>query len=192
MASATSSSRFQFSLAGLLLAMLLVGAACLAFRWLGTLWSVPLSLASLSIVNLLLAVRRGSDWRMLKLGHWHLALWLAVASTASALAIRGCESYNEVAGTDKTPWHMIQISAAVLTGPMVGPVANSGAGAPAIAMAWQWSAILLVILLVATSPFLFVRRQVPVILALLCWATFLGATVLWFFGAMISMGVFLS
>lgn len=173
-----------------MLAMLVIGIGCAVIRWLGTVWFVPLGLAGLSAANLLLAVRRGQNWRMLKLGHWHFAIWLAWAAAASSLAVHGCLDYNTIAGTDKTPGHIVQISAALLAGPMVGPVANPAAGETP--QAWRWTAILFTILFMATCLFLFVRRIVPLAIALLCWMTFLAATILWFFGAIISLGVFLS
>jgi hypothetical protein len=187
---AGAAHRLQFSLVALMLATLVFGITCAAIRWLGSVWFVPLSLAGISAANLVLAVRRGSNWRMLKLGHWHFAIWLALAAAASGLAVCGCLVYNLVAGTDKTPGHIVQISAAVLAGPMVGPVANPGAGE--YPQARTWTATLFTALVLAASPFLFVRRIVPLAVALICWTAFLAATILWFFGAMISLGVFLS
>ena len=114
----------------------------------------------------------------------------APAAAATGLAVHGCLDYNVVAGTDKTSAHIVQISAAMLAGPIVGPVANPGAGE--YPQAWTWTAILIAVLLLAASPFLFVRRIVPFAVALICWTAFLAATILWFFGAMISLAVFLS
>jgi hypothetical protein len=185
-----AAQRLQFSLSDLVLATFVIAIGCASIRWLGSVWLVPVSLAGLSAVNCALAVRRGSNWRMLKLGHWHFAIWLALAAVATGLAVRGCLDYNVVAGTDKTRAHIVQISAAVLAGPMVGPVANPGAGE--YPQAWTWAAILFAVLLLAASPFLFVRRIVHPAVALICWIAFLTATLLWFFGAMISLGVFLS
>lgn len=187
---ARAKQKLQFPLSALLLAMLAVAIGCAAIRWLGTVCVVPITLAGLSAVNLALAIRRGSNWRMLRLGHWHFAVWLAMSAVATGMAVRGCLDYNLVAGTDKTPVHIIQISAAVLAGPMVGPVANPAAGE--YPQARTWAAILFAVLLLATSPFLFVRRIVHPAVALTCWIAFLAATILWFFGAMISLGVFLS
>jgi hypothetical protein len=185
-----AAQRLQFPLSALMLAMLAIAIGCAAIRWLGAVWLVPTSLAGLSAVNLALAIRWGSNWRMLRLGHWHFASWLALAAAATALAVHGCLDYNVVAGTDKTPAHIVQISAAMLAGPMVGPVANPGAGE--YPQAWTWTATLFTVLFLAASPFLFVRRIVPIAVALICWIAFLAATILWFFGAMISLAVFLS
>jgi hypothetical protein len=182
--------RLQFRLLDLMLAMFVIAIGCAAIRWLGSVWLVPISLAGLSAVNLALAIRRQSNWRMLRLGHWHFASWLALAAVATGLAVRGCLDYNVVAGSDKTPAHIVQISTAVLAGPLVGPVANPGAGE--YPQARTWAAILFTVLFLATSPFLFVRRIVPFAVALICWIIFLAATIVWFFGAMISLGVFLS
>lgn len=182
--------RMQFSLLALTLAVAFIGMGCAAIRLLGLVWLVPFCLAGISAASIVLAVRRGSDWRMLKLGCWHLAIWSGLAAAATGMAVRGCQDYNAIAGTDKTPEHIVQISAAVLGGPLVGPIANPGAGeAP---QAWRWMAILFTILLLSAGPFLFVRRAVPLAVASICWLAFVAASVLWFFGAMISLGVFLS
>ena len=115
---------------------------------------------------------------------------LGLAAAASGMAVRGCQDYKVVAGTDKTPGHIVRISAAVLAGPLVGPIANPGAGeAP---QARRWTAILFAVLLISAGPFLFVRRAVPLAIALICWMGFVAASILWFSGAMISLGVFLS
>ena len=182
--------KLQFSLSALMLVMACVGIACAMIRLLGFVWLVPLGLAGLSAVSLALAVRSRSDWRMLKLGYWPCAVWLGLGAAASGMAVSGCLDYNAVAGTDKTPGHIVPISAAVLAGPLVGPIANAAAGESP--QAWTWTAILFTVLIVAAGPFLFVRRIVPVPVALICWMVFVAASILWFFGAMISLGVFLS
>jgi hypothetical protein len=189
-AQAKAKSKLQFSLSALMFAILAMAVACAALRCLGSVWLVPLVLAGLGAASLTMALRRGSSWRMLKLGYWHLAIWLAMGAAASGLTVRGCLDYNTVAGTDLTPEHIARISAAALAGPMIGPVANPGAGETP--MAWRWTAILFAVLLVAASPFLFVRRIVPWAIALVSWLGFVAALVLWFFGAMISLGIFLS
>jgi hypothetical protein len=183
-------SRLRFSLSELMLAVLAIAIGCAAVRWLGSVWLIPLALAGLGTASLALAIRRARSWRMLALSCWHLVIWLALGAAASGLAVRCCLQYNEVAGTDKTPQHILRISAAVLTGPMVGPVANPGAGeTPA---AWRWTAILFTALFLAAGPFLFVRRIVSVVVALVSWIGFVAASVLWYFGAMFSLGMFLS
>lgn len=189
-AQAANASRLQFSLSDLLLTTLIIAVVCAVLPWLGSIWIVPFGLAVLSVANFILAVRRRSNWRMLRLGHWHFAIWLALAAASAGCTVYGCLEYNEIAGTDKTPRHIVQISAASLAGPMVGPVANPGAGETAGAL--TCTAILFTIQLIAASPFLQVRRIVPFTAALFCWTAFLGATILWFFGAMISLGFFLS
>jgi len=113
-----------------------------------------------------------------------------LAAVATGLAVFGCLDFNAIAGTNKTPRHIVQISAAVLAGPMVGPVANPGAGE--YPQARTWTAILFAVVFLAASPFLFLRRIVPLAVVLICWTEFLAATILWFLGAMISLGVFLS
>jgi hypothetical protein len=180
----------QFSVAALMSGMLFLAFGLAAVRWLGSVWLIPISLVGLSAASFALAVRSGSSWRMLKLDYWHGAIWLALAATASSLAVRGCLDYNAVAGTDKTPGHIVQISAAVLAGPLVGPIANPGAGERP--QAFAWTAILFTIMLLAAGPFLLVQRTVPIAIALICWISFVAATILWFFGAMISLAFFLS
>lgn len=181
---------FQFTLRGLLLMVLAIGVALGAARWAGPVWIVTLLVGSLAAGALLLAVRRGTSWKMLKPGWWHVAVWLVLATAATGMAANGCLQYNEIAGTDKTPVHIARISAATLAGPLVGPVANEGAGeAP---QARRWAAVLFAVWCLAAGPFLVVRRTVPWQVAAVCWAAYIAATVLWFFGAMISLGVFLS
>lgn len=180
----------QFSLAALLLGMLLIAMFLGAIRWLGSIWIIPTCLATLCGANVMLAVYRKSNCRALNLEHWPIAAWLALATIATGFTVHGCLEYNKIAGTDKTAGHIIQISAATLAGPMVGPVANPGAGE--YPQARKWTGILFVVLLLATSPFLLVRRVVSIPIAVICWLAFLGATILWFFGAMISLGVCLS
>lgn len=180
----------QFSLSALLLVMLLVAMFFGAIRWLGTVWIIPASLATLCGANVVLAVYRKSNWRALNLGHLPIAAWSALATIATGFAVHGCLEYNKVAGTDKTSAHVIQISAATLAGPVVGPVANPGAGE--YPQAWKWTGILFVGLLLATSPFLLARRVVSIPIAVTCWLIFLAASILWFFGALVSLGVFLS
>ena len=173
-----------------MLAVLATAVACAALRWLGSVWLIPLVLAGLSAASLAIAVRRRSNWKLLKLGYWHLVIWTALGSAASGLTVRGCLDYNTVAGTDKTHEHIARISAAALAGPLVGPVANPAAGETP--MARKWTAILFSVMLVTAGPFLLVRRMVHWAVALFCWLAFIAATILWFFGAMISLGFFLS
>jgi hypothetical protein len=59
-------------------------------------------------------------------------------------------------------------------------------------MARRWAAILFGVVLVAAGPFLLVRRMVHWAVALPCWLAVVAAMILWFFGAMISLGFFLS
>ena len=183
-------SRLRFSLSDLMLAVLAMAIGCGALRWLGWVWLIPLALAGFGAASLAMALRRAPSWRMLTLSYWHLAIWLGLAAAASGLAVSGCLEYNIIAGTDLTPQHISRISAAALAGPMVGPVANPSAGETP--EAWRWTAILFTGLLLAAGPFLFVRRMVPFAVALLSWMAFVAASVLWFFGAMISLGAFLS
>ena len=121
---ADATRRLQFSLSALMLAVLAVAVCCAAIRWLGSVWFISVGLAGLSTASLMMAVRHRSNWRMLELGYLHLAIWLVLGAAASGLAVRGCLDYNDIAGTDKTPGHIVQVSAAVLAGPMVGPTSR--------------------------------------------------------------------
>ena len=175
-----------------LFAVLLVALACAAVRWLGTVWMVPAAVLAASTACLVFAARRRLSWRMLRLGLWHAAIWLLLGAVASAFAVQGCRRYNEVAGTDKTDGHIARIGAMTLAGPLVGPVANPGEGEVAASEARRWAAILCGVQLVAVTPAMFVRRLVAWPVALICWLAFVAATLLWFYGAMISLMVFLS
>jgi hypothetical protein len=180
----------QFSLRGLLLTVLAVGVALGAARWAGLVWIVPLMAGSLAAGSLAMAVRRGTSWRTLKPGWWHAAVWLVLSTAATGMAANGCLRYNEIAGTDKSSAHIARICAAMLAGPLVGPVANPGAGeAP---QARRWAAVLFAAWCLAAGPFLVVRRTVAWPVAAVCWAAYMAASVLWFFAALISLGVFLS
>src|SRR5262245_48605756 len=113
--------RLQFSVRALLLMVFVVAVACAALKWAGWVWLVPTALAALWLASIAAALRWGPNWRMLKPGVWHLAVWLCLATAASAMTSYGCLQYNEIAGTDKTPRHIARISAAALGGPLVGP-----------------------------------------------------------------------
>ena len=184
--------RFQFSLSALLLAVLLVALACGVVRWLDAVWIVPAAVLAASAACLVFAARRRLSWRMLRLGLWHAAIWLLLGAVASAFAVQGCRRYNEVAGTDKTDGHIARIGAMTLAGPLVGPVANPGAGDATASEAERWAVILCGVQLGAVAPALFVRRLVAWPVALICWLAFVAATLLWFYGAMISLMVCLS
>ena len=129
-------------------------------------------------------------WTTLRLGYCHLLVWTLMGSVTALAAMYICLEYNKVAGTDKTPWHIARISAAVFSGPMVGPVANPGAGESN--QAAFMSVVLLGFLGVAALPFLLIRRPVPKFVAVAAWFVFLCATFLWFFSSIVSLGVFLS
>lgn len=185
-------SRFQFSLRALLIVVLLVAVACALVRWLDTPWLAPASVLGASVACFVFAARRRLSWRMLRPGLWHAGVWLLLGALASALAVQGCRNYNEVAGTDKTEGHIAQVAAMTLAGPLVGPVANPGAGSESASTARRWAVILFVVQLAVFAPALFVRRPVAWPIAVLVWLAFLTATLLWFYGAMISLMVFLS
>lgn len=130
--------------------------------------------------------------RTLKLTWWHLGVWLALAATAASLAHWTCREYNTVAGTDKTPGHMAIISAAVMCGPMIGPVANSGAGVQFERQAFWLTLILMAGQIASLCPFLLVRRPVSWPVLALCWLAFIGISAVYFFAALVSLALFLS
>lgn len=151
---------------------------------------VLLVLSASGLAALAVTVCAARAWTTLKLSLWHLFIWLTIGLAAASLAVWICWDYNQIAGTDKTPAHVAQISAAVFAGPLVGPVANPGAGE--IDFARQKTAILLVIMLLGTSPFMVVRQIVPTWVAVIAWLTFTFVSVVWFLGAILSLILFLS
>jgi hypothetical protein len=179
----------RFSLLQLLLGVVVVAVCCAAVRWF---WRYPLAVALLAAVGLAAIVWKSGAAKTMTLGIWHLVVWLVLGTGAAVLAARACVQYNEVAGTDKTPKEIAIISAAVFTGPMVGPVTNPAAGEEWNQSALRWTIGLLIIVLLSLCPFLFLRRPVHRAVAVISWIGFVGASVLWFFAALVSMGMFLS
>lgn len=131
-----------------------------------------------------------SRMKTLRLSFWHLGLWLGLAACAAGVAVSACLRYNEVAGTDKTPAHIACIAVAVMAGPMVGPVANPGSTGfrP---QTLGLTAGLASVLLVSLSPFVLRKAPVSKPIFAVAWAGFLLASVIWFFGALVSLGVYL-
>lgn len=129
-------------------------------------------------------------WTTLKLGALHVAIWLILGLTTSIMAIHTCLEYNKIAGTDLTKAQMSSIGVAVFLGPLVGPIANPGATGE-FAQARQLTFFLFIVVLAGTSPFLIIRRQVSKVVALGAWLGFVSASVVWFFGALLSLGLFL-
>ncbi len=168
---------------------LVAAAVCVATWFISPIVSIPLILISSGAVGVAIAMQ-SPKWTTLKLNIHHLVIWGLVGTAAAAFALRGCLSYNEVAGTDKTPLHILQICTAVFAGPLVGPIANSGAGADRVAV--NWTLTLLVLVLAALSPFLLLRRPVSKYIAAIAWIVYLAVTVVWFMGAMISLAFYLS
>lgn len=181
-------SPFRQLLAPVLMALLTTVASVVAW-YLHPMTFVVLLLSGSGSVGISTAMQF-PGWTTLRPGLFHLIVWFLVGIPAAVLSVLVCLSYNEVAGTDKTPLHIAQISIAMFSGPMVGPVANPAAGESPSAV--RATVVLLVIFLVGTSPFLIVRRAVSKPVAIVAWTGFLAVTVLWFFGALVSLGVFLS
>lgn len=128
----------------------------------------------------------------LRLSWWHLGVWLSLATVAGSLALWGCVEYNKVAGTDKTPFQMAVITGSVLIGPMIGPVANGGAGEQFERQAFWLTVFLMAGVVASLSPFLLVRRQVSRAVAALCWLIYIAMSAAWYFASLVALTVFLS
>lgn len=132
--------------------------------------------------------------KTLRLTWWHLGLWLALAVVAGVISLQACLRYNEVAGTDKSPAHIVAITVAVLAGPLVGPVANPHHSAPfkVPPIVLVATLVLLAVQGLALAPFLVVKRAVSTKLLVAAWAGFIVAASAWFGAALVSLGFFLS
>lgn len=135
-----------------------------------------------------------SPGKTLRLTGWHLGLWLGLAVVAGSISLRACLRYNDVAGTDKSPAHIAVITAAVLAGPLVGPVANPNAASPFKLPPTVIAATLglLGVQGLALLPFLLVKRTVSTAAFAAAWAGFIVAAGGWFCAALVSLGHFLS
>jgi hypothetical protein len=100
-----------------------------------------------------------------------------------------CLNYNIIAGTDLTGPHIAPVCLAVFIGPLTGPIANPGANEWPLACRWAFP--LLLIQLGSLVPFLICRKPVHPGLATIAWLAFAGASGMWFFGAILSLGLFL-
>lgn len=128
----------------------------------------------------------------IKLSSWHIGLWIVLTVVAAGLAQYSCIRYNDFAGTDKTPGHVAIISVAVLSGPVVGPIANPYAGSDFTKSAVKWTLLLLCGVLVSLCPFVFIKRPVSMVVSGLSWAGFVAMSVVWFVAAIVSLGIALS
>lgn len=132
--------------------------------------------------------------KTLRLTWWHLGLWLGLAVVAGVISLQACLRYNELAGTDKSPAHIVAITVAVLAGPLVGPVANPHPAElfkipPTVLVA---TLVLLIVQGMALTPFVVVKRSVPTALFVAAWVAFITASSIWFGAALVSLGYFLS
>lgn len=127
--------------------------------------------------------------RRLKLGRAHLIIvgigWLLAAS----MTVKACLNYNQIAGTDKTPQHIAFVAAITPVGPLTGHFINSSAGG--FQNGLQWFLILSPILVLAISPFLFLRREVGLVTQIAAWTGFVVGVGFWFFTSVISVGMYL-
>ncbi|MCD6052041.1 MAG: hypothetical protein K0Q55_3459 [Verrucomicrobia bacterium] len=128
--------------------------------------------------------------KTLHLTRWHLVIWLSLALLAAAGAVSSCLSYNQVAGTDKTPGHIARIATAVVIGPMAGPVANPAATDLRI-FTRILTMILLGIMLLSTLPFILMKKPVTKGYFILAWGSFVVTSAAWFFSALVSIGMHL-
>lgn len=126
---------------------------------------------------------------ILGLTRWHGVLWLAMGCAAAWMARDICLNYNQIAGTDLTSPHIARICLAVFIGPLTGPIANPGANEWGLAL--RWGTPLLLIQLASLVPFLICRKPVHPALLFTAWLGFVGASGMWFFGALLSLGLFL-
>lgn len=133
----------------------------------------------------------GGPRKTLSLTGSHLKLWVAVAALAVAVAVSACLSYNQIAGTDKTPLHIAAVAVAMSLGPMVGPVANGGLSGGWVGMV-PWTAALLVGVTASLAPFAFAGRPVRPTAYWLAWAGYLMMTLLWFASAVLALAFALS
>lgn len=168
---------------------LIAAAICLVMWFVSPVISIPLMLIGSGSVGVSIAMQ-SPTWKTLKLNVHHLVIWMLIGITTMAFALRGLLSYNEFAGTDKTPLHILQICTSVFAGPLVGPIANPGGGGSPAAV--RWTMILLGLVLVGVSPFLIVRRPVSWYFAAGAWVGFMIVCVAWFMGSMISLAFYLS
>ncbi len=127
--------------------------------------------------------------KTLHLSLWHLGIWLGLAACAAAILVS--LRYNEVAGTDKTPGHIARIAAALMAGPMIGPVANPDS----MGFRSQTVGLTMVlggVLLLSLSPFVLRKAPVSKPVFAVVWAGFVLTSVVWFLGEIVSLGVYLS
>ena len=125
----------------------------------------------------------------LRLSVRHVLLWLILAVIAGFIAAWACIDYNKYAGTDLESGHIALISVSVLTGPMVGPVANPAAGDD---FAIVLTAIVSPAMILSICPFVFIRRPVRLSTAALAWSGFIVCSLLWFGSSILSLAQYLS
>lgn len=127
----------------------------------------------------------------MRISRWHFIVWISLWAIAAAIAERGCNTYNSLAGTAKTPQHIAAIVMGVVIGPEIGPFANSGTfgGGPSAVTIY---AVLFLGLFASLLPFIFVKKRVSLIVHSLAWGGYLAVCVAWFGSAILSLGHFLS
>ena len=127
----------------------------------------------------------------MRLSRWHLIVWMAFWAIAAAIAERGCNTYNSLAGTAMSPQHITAIVVGVVIGPEIGPFASSGNfdGGPSLVTIYS---VLFLCLFASLSPFVFVKKRVSLIVLSFAWSGYLAACVAWFGAAILSLGHFLS
>ncbi|MCA8989147.1 MAG: hypothetical protein KDA78_15985, partial [Planctomycetaceae bacterium] len=127
----------------------------------------------------------------LQLSRYHLLIWMMCWAIAALIAVRACQTYNQIAGTPKTPLHITAIAVGVIAGPMIGPFANSGSIDGPIWVSLL-SLILLLVLCAALIPFLVIRGRVSRVVQILVWFGYFTACLAWYSFAILSLGYFLS
>lgn len=130
-----------------------------------------------------------SSLSRLGLGYWHLGIWLILWFIAALMARYSCTEYNKIAGTDLTSEHMLRISASMVFGPMVGPIANPGISKAVRDVAMRFTGFLLFLQIVAICPFVFFGRNMPIWATILSWIFFVVCGMAWFYGGLVSLGL---
>lgn len=127
--------------------------------------------------------------RRLKLTWAHLAVIAVAWAAAAGMTVNSCLIYNGIAGTDKTPRHIAVVAFSTPLGPLTGNLINPSGG---FAFGMKWFLILCPILVLAVSPFLFLRREVGRTTHVAAWVGYVVGVGFWFFTSVVSVGMSLS
>lgn len=126
--------------------------------------------------------------RRLKLSWIHLAIVGVFWLIAAGLTVNSCLISNGIAGTDKSPQHIALVAFSTPVGPLTGHLINPSGG---LTVGLKWFLMLFPILILAVSPFLFLRREVGRATQIAAWAGFIVGVGFWFFTSVVSVGLYL-